>query len=718
MDNGNFSGCSLLLWNGKNAGAYTQVSPDGTTMTAQIPATDIQNPGFYSIQVFNGGNSLSSNPLSFMVPCPDGSSPINNACPAPVIPPAPPVTPPTTPVTPPSPPPVTPTPPATPPTSPSQTGPVISGVSATPNPVTGTQTILAVTAQGTGLTYNWTVPPSAAVTLKDAFVSNPQVTFSAGGAGSYQFNVTVTDSQSLTASGSVTVNVVQTLSSIFVDSPPGTVEINVPAKFTAVPVDQWDQPLSPAPTIIWTTDAGASIDASGNFTAATAGGHSVTASAGGINGSASIIVSAAMSAPVITQPAGPLNAQLGLFLTYAITATNCPCQFGASTPWPAGFSINSQTGLISGSATTLSPAPGTPVTITATNTHGTGTATLFFIVTPGASPPATMSIGTVQGVAGNSVTIPIQLSPGPAPVAGLQFSMTVPSALTYVSISAGTASQTAQKEVVGAVNGTTLTAIIVGLNSNSLGSGTVAVIQFQISASASGTLPLHLFGAIASDPLGKASPFIPSDGTLVITGAGNALATPVLPLADTLPVDGEIAVVDPSQNSVTFEWGIAPESAVASLASANRALGTSNPVMPYSTTSHVLQLAPLNLSPGRYLVTVEAVDDLGNHSVPAQADVTLVSLASSALSSMRVYPNPWRADRPTAFITFDNMTVNSTVKIFTIAGQWVRTLSAPDGSVSWNLKNDSGNAAASGLYFYLVTDGQGGRSRGQLGIIR
>ena len=93
---------------------------------------------------------------------------------------------------------------------------------------------------------------------------------------------------------------------------------------------------------------------------------------------------------------------------------------------------------------------------------------------------------------------------------------------------------------------------------------------------------------------------------------------------------------------------------------------------------------------------VVAVNPFGQRSLPAEADVTVVATAT-APSSVRVYPNPWRADRPTNVITFDGLTDNSTVKIFTISGRWVRTLSSTAGAVNWDLKNDSGDPVASGL---------------------
>jgi hypothetical protein len=88
----------------------------------------------------------------------------------------------------------------------------------------------------------------------------------------------------------------------------------------------------------------------------------------------------------------------------------------------------------------------------------------------------------------------------------------------------------------------------------------------------------------------------------------------------------------------------------------------------------------------------------------------------------RAYPNPWRADRGYAQqITFDQLTGKTTVKIFTVSGHLVRTLSTQSSglsTVSWDLTNDSGDRVASGIYIYLATNDQGQQARGKVAVIR
>jgi hypothetical protein len=79
--------------------------------------------------------------------------------------------------------------------------------------------------------------------------------------------------------------------------------------------------------------------------------------------------------PEITSPL-TANGTVGVAFTYTITATRNPDSYNA-TPLPAGLSVNTTNGVISGTPTT---AGVTNVTISATNRHGTGSATLVITI--------------------------------------------------------------------------------------------------------------------------------------------------------------------------------------------------------------------------------------------------------------------------------------------------------------------------------------------------
>ncbi len=92
---------------------------------------------------------------------------------------------------------------------------------------------------------------------------------------------------------------------------------------------------------------------------------------------------------------------------------------------------------------------------------------------------------------------------------------------------------------------------------------------------------------------------------------------------------------------------------------------------------------------------------------------------ASNLDHVRAFPNPWAADRHKgSSITFDQLTAGATVKLFTMSSRWVKSLSADNGRVVWDMTNDSGQSVASGYYFYLITDPDGHKSQGKVAIIK
>ena len=122
------------------------------------------------------------------------------------------------------------------------------------------------------------------------------------------------------------------------------------------------------------------------------------------------------------------------------------------------------------------------------------------------------------------------------------------------------------------------------------------------------------------------------------------------------------------------------------------------------------------LTEGIWHVSVTATNSSGT-SGPAEADFALVS---DALSGVRVYPNPWRRSRDLGNTTvhFDPLPADAHVKIFSISAHLVRDLGISNGRASWDVKNDDGDNAASGIYIYLITDSQGNKERGKLVVIQ
>ncbi len=69
-------------------------------------------------------------------------------------------------------------------------------------------------------------------------------------------------------------------------------------------------------------------------------------------------------------------------------------------------------------------------------------------------------------------------------------------------------------------------------------------------------------------------------------------------------------------------------------------------------------------------------------------------------------------------MTFNHLAANSEIKIFSVSGQEVRRLGSTSDTATWDLKSDSGDHVASGIYLYLVSNNLGQQTRGKLAVLR
>ncbi|MDD5261391.1 MAG: putative Ig domain-containing protein, partial [Methylacidiphilales bacterium] len=132
-----------------------------------------------------------------------------------------------------------------------------------------------------------------------------------------------------------------------------------------------------------------------HYTGLTAGSFTMAWGApgnGGLNGIQIVARGSGGSAPAITSSL-TATGTVGSAFSYQITASNSPTSYGA-TGLPSGLSVNTSTGLISG---TPSAAGTSNITISATNANGTGTATLVLTVNPSGGGGASIGIQFVGG---------------------------------------------------------------------------------------------------------------------------------------------------------------------------------------------------------------------------------------------------------------------------------------------------------------------------------
>lgn len=335
---------------------------------------------------------------------------------------------------------------------------------------------------------------------------------------------------------------------------------------------------------------------------------------------------------------------------------------------------------------------------------------------------ATLSLDPVSGQAGTTVDIPIRLDPGTNAVSAIQLNLLLPTAVTAVSATAGAVATAAGKSVSTNVSGTTWTLLIFGLNQTAIGAGTLATARVTIApGTPDGNLTIAVANPVFVDPNGVSLPSgSNTNGVLTVGSSGGSSGTPSLAMPDlgtlqAIPADGTLTLAnaDSYTGTVSFSWSIEPATTAmdrnAVIAQAQTASFTAG-----ATAS----LANRHLTPGAYVVSVYAFDTT-NPAIKSATASRAITLIVSDLSAVQVRPNPWRKDRHEGKpILFDQVPPDATVKIFTVSGHAVRTLTTSEGSLAWDLKSNSGDTVASGIYIYLITSPQGQRMKGKLAIVR
>jgi hypothetical protein len=95
--------------------------------------------------------------------------------------------------------------------------------------------------------------------------------------------------------------------------------------------------------------------------------------------------------------------------------------------------------------------------------------------------------------------------------------------------------------------------------------------------------------------------------------------------------------------------------------------------------------------------------------------------ATPDFSFTHAFPTPFEPAKGHDRITFRGLPVKATIKIYTVTGQLVNTLTKNDpfsADLIWRpVTNGSGRNLASGVYFYQIT-GDNGRASGKIMVIR
>jgi hypothetical protein len=293
---------------------------------------------------------------------------------------------------------------------------VATSASANPNPVTGTTANLSVLgADDTGeasLTYAWSLKSGPASASAPAFsangtnaAKNTTVTFAQ--AGSYTFQVAITDPANLTTSSTVTVTVNQTLNSLTVSPASSSLIDNGTQQFSATALDQFGKALAGQPTFSWSLTGIGSLNSTGLYAAPSSGSGSaiVTAASGTVHANASVNVAA--SPPTVVTPA---SANPG---TVSGTTTNLSVMGTDASGASSLVYTWSVTGAPAGAPTPTFSVNGTNAAQNTTaNFHQAGNYTFRVTLTDPAGLTATSSVA----VAVNQTLTSINVIPGAATV--------------------------------------------------------------------------------------------------------------------------------------------------------------------------------------------------------------------------------------------------------------------------------------------------------------
>jgi len=160
-----------------------------------------------------------------------------------------------------------------------------------------------------------------------------------------------------------------------------------------------------------------------------------------------------------------------------------------------------------------------------------------------AQTPTVTTVGAISGFAGTSVDLPVNFTAGGTGVSTLQFDLTLPASLSYVSVTTGSAAATAGKSASGSTITGGVRVLIFGLNQNPIGSGSIAVVRLNIaSGTAPATLAVGVTGISASSPTGTA---VSTNGV----GGAVTVSAPTLPTVT-------ISATDSSASETGLDTGI------------------------------------------------------------------------------------------------------------------------------------------------------------------
>jgi hypothetical protein len=90
------------------------------------------------------------------------------------------------------------------------------------------------------------------------------------------------------------------------------------------------------------------------------------------------------------------------------------------------------------------------------------------------------------------------------------------------------------------------------------------------------------------------------------------------------------------------------------------------------------------------------------------------------LDNAGAYPSPFNAREGHTFICFENLTDSVRLRVFKLTGELVidKHIESSGGSFHWNVADENEDALPQGLYVYLLSDKNGNKKTGKIGVKR
>ncbi|NLT69020.1 MAG: hypothetical protein GXX84_20735, partial [Acidobacteria bacterium] len=226
----------------------------------------------------------------------------------------------------------------------------------------------------------------------------------------------------------------------------------------------------------------------------------------------------------------------------------------------------------------------------------------FFPATDAFAQTARVTVGTASGLPGTTVNVSVGFTAGATPVSMLQFDLLYSAPLSYSSVATGQAAANAGKSAVGNQIAGGSRIVVFGLNQTGIGSGSVAVVQFNIAGVApAGPATIAITGLVASDP--NANP-------VQVSGVNGAVT--VLPPPDTTPpVISGVSSSNITSNSARITWTTNEASDTQVEYGKTTSYGSSTTLNGSMVTSHSHTLSGLSANT-TYHYRVKSKDAAGN----------------------------------------------------------------------------------------------------------